>query len=165
MNSREGKTELVWVSKEQAERYNKLESDDERYKAFEEYMKTVSLETQKQFKADLEGIEEDVAVYSGLLLKVKQSYKNVQAEHYAATYKLWEDFDKELPSTSAKIEKIISTLDPLAKKLNELNNLIKTIKTWDVEKLIETIEKLSGMYGTNQKMVEFLVNNFKREEK
>ena len=39
----------------------------------------------------------------------------------------------------------------------------KGAKIWDVEELIRVIKEIGTLYGTNKEMVQFLINNFKRE--
>lgn len=156
--------DLVWVKKEQAIRFNAIQSDEERYKVFEEYIKDISEESKKDFAANLESLEEDVAIYTGLMLKVKQSFSKAKDEQLAASYELWEKFDKELPSVRDKTQKIIDTLRPLKAELQEIEKLIGNINLWNIDKLSESISNLSSLYGANKEMVEFLVKNFKKEE-
>lgn len=156
--------QLVWVKKDQAERFNKLESDEKRYEAFEEYIKSVSAESFFEFKTNFENLEEDVAIYTGLMLKVKQTFGKAKHEQLIASYELWEKFEEELPNVRKKVDKVLEILEPLVEKLNKLNNTLKSIQTYDVEKLIETVERLTNLYGTNKSMIEFLVNNFNKDK-
>ncbi len=154
---------LVWVTKNQGERFNQIESNEERYKAFEEYLETVIAESKSEFKSNLETLEEDVAIYTGLMLKVKQAFEKAKSEQLQGYYALWEKFDLELPSTNKKVNQVLAILEPLAKKLNEMNSIFKSIQTWDINKFIDTLDKLNGLYGKNKEMVEFLVKNFNRD--
>lgn len=152
--------EFIWVSKEFADQYKQIESIEEKHKVFEEYLKTVTESSRKEFKANLENLDEDVAIYTGLMLKVKQAFEKAKNEQLSASYALWEKFDTELPSTKQKVDKLIEVLKPLSEKLNELNKTLKSIETYDIDRLIGVVEKLSSLYGTNKEMVEFLIKNF-----
>jgi archaellum component FlaC len=162
MSTESEQRELVWVKKSQADRFKNIESDEKRYEAFEEYLKTVSEESRREFKTNFENLEEDVAIYNGLMLKVKQSFERAKHEQLTASYVLWENFEKEIPSVNKKVDQVLAVLSPLSEKLNKLNGILKAIEIYDVNRLIEAIEKLTNLYGTNKDMVEFLVNNFKR---
>ena len=112
----------------------------------------------------LEGLEEDAAIFSGLMLKVKQSFGKAADEHLQSSYELWENFDKEMPSTREKISKVISLLDPLEKKLKIITDLISKIDKWQIDKLNESISLMATNYGKSKEMVEFLIKNFKPKE-
>ena len=158
------KTELIWVDKEFAEEYKKLDDDatkrEEQITMLNEYMEGIRKESRDDFKASLQGLDEDVAIYKGLMINIKQAFEATKNEQLQASYDLWEKFEKDMPDIEEKTDKIIKTLDPLVAKLTQINDLIGKIQTWDINKLIETIEKISTLYGNNKQMVEFLVNNF-----
>lgn len=158
--------ELVWVEKEFAEKYKALEGKKEtremQIAVFEEYMNKVQNQARSDFKANLETLDEDAAIFSGLMLKVKQSFEKAKNEHLDASYALWEKFEKEIPDVRTKIQKITETVTPLKKELEDVNALLAKINTYDLDRVIEAISKLHNMYGTSREMVDFLVNNFKK---
>lgn len=158
--------ELVWVDKEFAEKYKKLETEkdcrERQIAVFEEYMKTVQEKARSEFRANLENLDEDAAIFSGLMLKVKQSFEKAKNEHLDASYALWEKFDKEIPNVRAKIQKITETVNPLKNELEETNELLQKINTYDLDRIIAAIEKLNSLYGTSKEMIEFLVKNFNK---
>jgi chromosome segregation ATPase len=160
--------ELIWVEKEFAERYKVLESDktknDQRCKALDEYIDKISKSSREDFKANLEALEEDAAIYTGLMLKVKQAFGKAKDEALEASYTLWEKYDEERPRVSKKINEFCDMLDPLEKKLNSINSQLGKIQTYNIDKLIETMQKLSCLYGDSREMFDFIVNNFRKEE-
>ena len=157
--------ELIWVSKEFAEKYKVLENDtskrDEQEKMFNEYLESVKESVRCDFKANLESIEEEAAIFTGLLLKTRQAFEKAKNEHCEASYALWEGFDKERGSIKEKTTKLITELKPLKDELIEINELMGKIKTYEMDRVIETIDKLNGLYGNSKAMIKFLVNNFK----
>jgi chromosome segregation ATPase len=158
--------ELVWVEKEFAEKYKMLEGKKEmrelQIAEFEEYMKKVQDQARREFRANLENLDEDCAIFSGLMLKVKQSFEKAKNEHLDASYALWEKFEKEIPDVRKKIQTITETVTPLKKELEDVNALLAKINTYDLDRVIEAIGKLNNLYGTSREMVDFLVNNFKK---
>lgn len=156
--------ELIWVKKEFAERYKKIESDEERIKVFEDYLKTIEKESQREYKANLENLEEDVAIYTGLMLKVKQAFEKAKDEQLKASYELWENFEKEIPKIKEKINKMIQVVNPVLEKTNELRDMLQKINTWDIEKFVNCVLEISNLYGKNKEMFKFLINNFKEKK-
>lgn len=160
--------ELIWVEKEFAERYKILESEkgknDERCKVLDEYILKISESSRKDFKANLETLEEDVAIYTGLMLKVKQAFGKAKDEALNASYALWEEFDKEKPKVSKKIADFCDMLDPLEKKLNSINEALGKIRTFNIDRLVESMEKLTGLYGESREMFDFVVNHFGKKK-
>ncbi len=161
--------ELIWVEKEFAERYKVLESEkdknEQRRKAIDEYISKISESSRNDFKANLESLEEDVAIYTGLMLKVKQAFGKAKDEALEASYSLWEEYDKEKPSISKKIDDLCSLLDPLEKKLNLVNDAFGKIRTFNIDHLIESLCKLAGLYGESREMFDFVVKNFGKDNK
>ena len=155
----------AWVPKELAIKYNELRTEknkrDEQVKMFEDYMQTVKDVSRKEFKNNFESLEEDVAIYTGLMLKVKQAFEKAKNEQLNASYELWEKIDGEIPSIRKKTEKIISEINPLIEKLKEIESLMGKINTYDLDKFISSISTLANLYGTQKEMIEFLINNFK----
>lgn len=161
--------ELIWVNKELAERWKtmtaKQATRDEQEKVLNEYMDTVLVKIREEYKSNLESLEEDALMFTGLMLKVKQAFGKAKDEHLLASYELWEKFQDEIPSVSKKTEAIIKTLKPLKDELTEINTLIGKINTWNIDELAKSVDLIANMYGANKEMVEFLVNNFKPKEK
>ena len=161
--STDGK-ELIWVDKEFAERHKLLDDDktkkEEQVKIFNEYLEGIQKESQAEFKANFENLDEDVAIYKGLMLNVKQAFSKAKTEQLQASYALWEEFDKDMPNIEEKTTKIVEALNPLVEKLTQANDLLSKIQTWNFNSLIETLEKVANLYGNNKDMVEFLVNHY-----
>lgn len=160
--------ELIWVDKKFAELWKKLESDkttrEEQDKIFEEYMQKVSDSVRSNFRANLEGLEEDAAIFSGLILKVKQSFEKAKNEHLDASYAVWEKFESEKPSITKKTNEIIDILKPLTTELKTINGLIEKINSSAIERLNDSLSAFSNLYGKNKDMIDFLIKNFKTEE-
>ena len=156
--------ELIWVEKEFAEKYIILESEknknEERIKALDEYIEKIKDASKQDFKANLESLEEDVAIYTGLMLKVKQAFGKAKEEQLNASYELWENFDKELPRINEKINKILEQIKPLEEKINTINTISEKIRTWNIDRLSESLIKISNLYNQDDKLIKFLLENY-----
>jgi len=162
-------TELIWVDKDFAEQWKALTTEkatrEMREKVFNEYMKTTTEKVQQSFRSDLENLEEDAAIFQGLMLKVKQAFEKAKNEHLNASYDLWEKFESEIPSIRDKTNKLIETLRPLEAQLNTINGLLGKINTYNIDKFISSISVLASSYGKNKDMIEFLIKHFGAETK
>jgi len=161
--------ELIWVEKEYALKYQELEKDEnkraERIKSFEDYMQTVTEKSRSDFKLNFESLEEDVAMYKGLMLHVKQAFEKAKNEQLDASYELWKKFETEIPSIHKKTELIINELKPLKDELNEIDGLLKSIETYNMEKLIDFIKFFnSNVYGETENILKYLMDNYRKDQ-
>jgi len=157
--------EIVWVDKEFAERLKKLESEEstreQQDRVFDEYLAKISDYVKRDFAASLEGLEEDAAIFTGLMLKVKQAFEKAKDEQLTASYALWEKFEEEKPSISKKIAGLAETLNPLIDQLTTVNSLLDKLNTYNIDRVVESVSLLNGLYGGGKDMMEFLITNFK----
>lgn len=160
--------ELIWVSKEFAEKWKKLKeaetTREQQEIVFNKYMESVQAEVQKDFRANLEVLEEDAAIFTGLMLKTKQAFEKAKNEQLDASYQLWENFEKDIPSVREKTQKIIDQLKPLAAQAVEINKSLATIKTYEIDRITESLRAFFNLTGNNKKLFEFIINNFKSKE-
>ena len=98
------------------------------------------------------------------MLKVKQAFEKAKNEQLTASYALWENFEKEMPSIHDNIENIVRVLDPLETRLNTINEKLGKIQSYNVDKLLETISKFDNLYGRSKEMFEFVVKNFNQSQ-
>jgi archaellum component FlaC len=158
--------ELIWVPKDFAEQHKELMADktrrDEQLKVFNDYMKSVKDSSARGFRANLESLEEDAAMYTGLMIKVKKTFESAKDEQMSASYDLWERFEKELPATSEKIDAITSLIKPLVGKIETLNKELQKINTFEINRIVDAIHSLSGLSGESKSMIDFLIDNFQK---
>jgi len=161
---KEEKKELIWVSKEFSEKWKKLEAEEATRETqnavFDQYVKSVTDQVAKEFKVNLESLDEDAAIFTGLMLKVKQAFEKAKNEQLDASYALWEKFDAEIPLVSKKVASIVASLKPLKDELTEINALISKVNTHDIDRLNESVSTLAGTYGKHKEMIQFLIKNF-----
>ena len=154
--------ELVWVEAEFAKQYDKLKEDAQRT-AFCEYLQKCSDETKKDYKATLEIMKEDAAMFKGLMIEVRKEFQKFADEHFKASYELWENYNKDLPKTKEKVMHLVSELKPLTSELQLINNEIKKISTWDIEKLTNTLEAVTQLRGKSKEIFDFVVTHYREE--
>ena len=154
--------ELVWMPKRLAEDIKSLKDGLTKENLILAYIK----HCKKDLQSQIESMDEDVLIFQGLMAKARQSFEKAKNEHLTAAYDLWESFDKDLPSTNAKVKSIVSSIDPLVGKLQEVDGLMGKIRKYDIEKLLELVRELNGHFdsgGETGKVLKFLFENYKRE--
>jgi len=155
--------ELVWVDEKLAIEYKKLNDDKSRKKMFNDYIETIRESSRNEFKANMDNLEEDVIIYKGLMLNVKQAFQLAKNEQLNASYEMWEKFEKEMPNIKEKTQKIIDVLYPLVQKLTEVNTLMSKVQIYNFEKMLETVDRFNQMSDDSKEMVKFLFNNYKEK--
>jgi hypothetical protein len=134
-----------------------------RAEALNEYLSTISQTSKDDFKCNLDVIEEEAAIYAGLMLKVRQAFGKAKDSALDASYTIWEEFDKEMPNIDNKISHITDSLNPLCAKLTEINALLSKINVYDFDRLLKTIQAISNLDIKSQKIIEFVVENYNKD--
>lgn len=157
--------ELIWVDKEFAAKVKMLETEkatrEQQLKVFDEYIEKVNGTIRRDFQSNIEAIEEDAAIFTGLMLKTRQAFEKAKNEQLVGTEEIWENIEKEIPSMREKTQKLIDTLKPLKDELNEINGLLGKISTYNIDKLGQSVALLGNLHSKNREMIEFLMLNFK----
>ena len=159
------KDELIWVEKDIADRIKATQTAvnrrEEQLKIFNEYIDSLSERTRKEFRASMEGLDEDSQMFTGLMLRVKQTYEKTLNEQNTALWEVWENFEKEMPKEREKVQKMLDVLRPLLDMLKQVNTEIGKINTWNADKFLETLRALNQCSEKNQDMIKFLVQNYR----
>jgi len=155
---------LIWVDKEFAEKYKAFESEQNKIElqlaALNDYIKNLSKESKKDFKCNLESIEEEAAIYAGLMLKVRQSFGKAKDKALSASYAIWEEWDKEMPNVDAKVAAVVISLKPITEQLSEIKSLLSQINLYDFDKLLKTVQAIANLDPKSQGIIEFIVKHF-----
>lgn len=137
--------ELIWVDADFAKKYNALESDTEKIKQFEEFLAGVSVQSKNDHIANLESMEEEVAIYRGAMLKAKQSWSAAKDEALSASYTLWEQFDKERPNVNKKVAEVVASLNPLVDKLAQIDAALSKLNVYQLDKMVDLLERVQRL--------------------
>lgn len=147
-------TELIWVSKEMAEIYNKMESDDEKLKCVAKY-----IDSKKQtITADIEALDDDLLRFKAFALKYKTEIEKVYNEQSDALEKVFLDCGDVQSKMYLKIEETKKALLPIVDKIKEVNKTLDNINTYKIERMIELIHKFSVMNDEEKRILEIIIN-------
>ncbi len=157
--------DLVWLPKSLVKKIKKAEEGGEDY---ENLVISYLDESNREVRNNLELLEEDVLQYRGLMVKAKQEFKKAKEEHLQASYEVWEEFDKELPSISEKVQKLTDEVKPIKEAADELKDTLNSISLYNLKELADVIEKISNYLSYNSetgKILKYLVKTYnpKRE--
>lgn len=153
--------DYVYVDKRLAERMAAFDVIGEgKEDAINEFIEKIREETRRDYQTTLESMEEDAALYAGLMLKVKKSFEKTKNESLSAHYQMWEQYDSERESIRRKVEGVVKELQPITRELEKISELMQRVNTYPFSKLVEAMSAMNGLYGEGKEMFEFLVKHF-----
>ncbi len=153
-------TKLVWLPNKLADKINSV-ADPTSQESLDLINKYID-KTRKNYKDQLELLDEDVVMFRGLLVGVKKQYETALTEQLDSEYKLWEKIDSQRPKLKEKIQSLVDGLQPLSDKLSEIDNLLKSINTWEIKQLVEQVSFLSSaLNGETGEMIKFICSQYK----
>lgn len=153
--------ELIWVSKEVAEKYEKEVNPDLK----EQIIKQESELIRRDIDYTLENLEDDVLSFKHSCNKYKQEFKDVSTKCFDDINSFYEKISNEHNEFLTKTKK---EYESLKKEMKEISEFIKEFDTslefykfqYGVDNLSKAIEKFKDMYGTEKDIFEFLLKNF-----
>lgn len=150
------KTELVWLPKDVAVNIKKATSEEQELAFVNEYIKSCKID----MSSSIEAMDADILIFKAKMLTAKKAFKEAKDEQLNANYKLWEKYDKDLNKVAIKVERLTNKLNPIADKLANIDELFGKIRSYNIDKFLETLNHISGLYGKEKEMFKFLVDNF-----
>lgn len=144
--------DLVWLPKSLAEKVKQLEEGREQEKLVLTYLE----ESKSSLKADLETLDEDVAIYVGLMTKARQSFEKAKNEQLNSAYTTWEKFDEELGELRKKVKTVSEEVKPIKDELEQVNELLRQVHSWEINDLLKTVEALRGHLSGDRETAKIL---------
>ena len=143
----------LWVDAETEKRYNQLKGTIPDDDILQQYIN----ETQKQIKFDLEELDYEILQYKAKVSKWHRTIKEAYDELSNKGYEIFEKFDEARPSFNRKMEEFIASAKPVKSILNDIEKSIANIDTWQIDKLLELISRISQMSVKEKEMLKFLI--------
>ena len=130
----------------------------------EEYERTI-IKYMEEVKGDLrlniESLDEDVTLFKAFMIEAKKRFKEAKEAQLKESYELWESYEQELGVIRNRVDSFKNELRPLIEDLKEINSLFSQIKTYDISKLCDVIERYSILSKNNKEMMDFLIKEFR----
>jgi archaellum component FlaC len=156
--------EIVWLPKKLAEQVKEVTDEKRKELLILRFIEDSKIDLQ----ASLESLDEDVVRYKGSMIRARKAFEEAKNEQLNANYELWKKFDAELPSVEAKVQTLTKKLHPLKKELEEIKELMNGIRDYDIKLLLELVKNLHSYLNYDSdtsKILRFLFENYKKEQK
>jgi chromosome segregation ATPase len=161
MNYEKEEKELVWLPKSVAKQVQEVIDE----KAKETVIFALIEDSKRDIQISLESLEDDVIQYKGAMIRARKAFEEAKNEQLTANYEMWEVFEKDLPSVEAKVQKMKEKIAPLKKELDELKTLMDSVRKYEIQDLLESVESVSrhlSYDGDTGKLLRFLFENYKK---
>ncbi len=142
----EKKTEIVWVDKDFAETIKKLGS-----------LESSKVQIKKQYASIRETSQIEIDNCEDDVKRLKESIdkRNRLLEEAAQyDYDTWEEMDRKFRGYRTEIQQ---RMTDTMKYAREINDQLKQIDIWKIDKLIETVEKFSRMSESDKDVLKKLL--------
>jgi len=130
----------------------------------EEYERTI-IKYMEEVKGDLrlniESLDEDVTLFKAFMIEAKKRFKEAKEAQLKESYEFWGSYEQELGVIRNRVDSFKNELMPLIEDLKEINSLFSQIKTYDISKLCDVIERYSSLSKDNKEMMDFLIKEFR----
>ena len=151
----------LWVNKKTKEEFDGIDSDESKHQWFLERLGGMKNRAKTEYKTCLEAMEEDVAMYSGLFIKVKKTFQDAIDAQLTKMYDMWEKYEEQKPRVEEKTKELVDIIGPLEEKIEKIDSMLTKINTFKFNQLIDVVQRVSGLYGDNEKMLKFIVEKYK----
>lgn len=155
--------ELIWVTKEVAEKYFKMTSIDE----CEKIVIDAAKELYKEQTYAVEGLDEQVIMFKAKCITYKNAYKNIVNDITKDVEPLWEQLDKLRSKVGIEVAKTTLVLNEVKSTASELDKAFKSIDsgvTYKLEKIIEVVEKFNKMTSEDKVIITMLLKTDKMKD-
>jgi hypothetical protein len=151
--------ELVWLPKKIADIIKLAESE----KAQEDIVIGYLDESRKDVRNNLEGLDYDLLQYRATMAKTKQAFRDAMEEQLEASNDLWENIDSQIPKLRRKIQPIVDSLKPVVDTLNLIDTRLKSINTYQLERIHEILCKIQNSSPSVLKAIGLFVKEEEEE--
>lgn len=148
--------DLIWVSKDLKEAWEKAESEEEQKKIFFRAIEDRKLDIKNQ----IECLEDEVLLFKGLGIRYKTELEKIYNEQSQQLEKIWEEFNAG-DRIYKKAKKIQNDLQPIVATINLINSSLSSISTYKIESLIEVIDKFNRMTEEDKTLLKVLIEHGK----
>jgi hypothetical protein len=149
--------EYIYVPKKLAVMVKSVTEPEEYERTIIKYME----EVKGDLRLNIESLDEDVTLFKAFMIEAKKRFKEAKEAQLKESYELWESYEQELGVIRNRVDSFKNELRPLIEDLKEINSLFSQIKTYDISKLCDVIERYSSLSKDNKEMMDFLIKEFR----
>lgn len=149
--------ELVWLPKKIAKQVKELEDPNS-------FVLQYIANSKKDIQLGFEYLDDSIIQYKGSMVKYKKEFDEAYQVAIEANTKIWEKHEEKRKLIKADAEALKEDLEPLLETLKEINSLLSKVNSYQIEKLLDIVSKIScSLNGEQGKMIKFLVQNYKQD--
>ena len=148
------KTELIWVTKEQADTLKKLESDEGQKNFVDDLINRRKLDIQNS----IELLDDDLLRLKAFTLNYKTELKKAYEEQDKALEDLWIAHDERIAESKKKIQQLKPELQEVKKQIDDVYKFMNGVSTYGIDKLLEIVHKVNNMSEEDKKLMSDLIN-------
>jgi len=153
------KTELIWVDKNLAKKYNSLKDTTAQYDLIEKIIEKRKID----ISCSIEALDEDVLRFKAVSVKHKIELQKALDDQLGKIEKLYDSIWEKEKQIKEKISKVEDLFEPINSKINEIQNKISHISIHNITELVSLIESLKYTDKKTQNILTFLMKNYKEE--
>jgi len=154
MNFKTDEKELIWVTKEQAKIFNDLDADENKKNFVDKLIADRKIDIQNS----IECLDDDLLRLKAFALTYKTELKKVYDEQDKALEDLWGSHDEKIYEIKEKIKQLKPEFEDVKKQIIEVNKIMDGLSTYNIDKLIEIVHKVSIMSEEDKKLMVNLIN-------
>jgi len=154
------KKELVWLPADLAKKVKDLTDARQIENEILKYVSDFKL----SLRTDMEQVDEEIIRYKASMIKAKQMFREACEEQMTEFENLWATHADDLAAIKRKAEQIKQAITPVKNELQDLKAEMQSVNKWDIEGLLNIVEKLSnhlGYDGRTANILKFLFENYK----
>lgn len=154
MNYKTDEKELIWVTKEQKEAFNDLNSDQNK----KNFVDKLIADRKIDIENSIECLDDDLLRLKAFALTYKTELKKVYDEQDEALEKLWETHDEKIYELKEKIKQLKPELQNIKNQIDKVSEIMNGLSTYNIDKLLEVVRKVNGMSEDDKKLMIDLIN-------
>lgn len=146
---------LIWVDKDLAEQYEKLNSDIEKSKFVNQLIKDRKLD----ITGDIENLNDDLLRFKAFALNYKTEFEKVYWDQNEKMEKFFNENGYIFDKISSKTMQLKEEVSKIGNQIKQLNDQLQELNTYKIERLIELVTKYNNMSDEDKRIFEIVLKS------
>lgn len=104
-------------------------------------------ETQDDFKNAVSCLDDDFLLYTAKMVEYRNRFKQLKDEQLALNYELWEHYEEQSKSVTAKVNDAIKRLDPLKTAFDSLDKTAAKVMNSDFTRQLNAVMDIAERFN------------------
>lgn len=146
-------TDYIRIPKEWKEKLDTMQS----YEAQEEFFFKAIENKKKDIANEIEAMEDNLVEFKAFGLRYKRELEKIYEEQSEILMKLWDDVNLGT-KLYEQIKNMSSKVRPLINDVKELEQELSKVKTWNIDKVIQTLNDYKYLDETQKEVLKIMLN-------